>query len=52
MAPTACAAAASRAHVKTHGHKRHGHWLSDAVYLYIIDSVQDTLGVARAILAA
>jgi hypothetical protein len=32
---------------------RHGRWLSDAVFLYVIDSVkQDTLGVARAILAA
>ena len=46
------ATAASRARVKTHVLKRHGRWLSDAVYLYIIDSVQDTLGVARAILAA
>ena len=44
------ATAASEAHVKMHVIKRHGRWKSDAVYMYIDDSITQQLSVSQAIL--
>jgi hypothetical protein len=30
--------------------KRHGRWASDAVYLYIVDGIEEQLGVSAAVL--
>ena len=44
------ATAAAKAKVQMHVLKRHGRWASDAVYLYIVDSLEEQLGVSAAIL--
>ena len=44
------ATAAAQAHVKMHVLKRHGRWLSDAVYMYIVDGPEEQLGVSQAVL--
>ncbi len=43
--------AAVAASVDFHLVKRHGNWKSDAVYLYVVDSVKARLSVSEAILA-
>ena len=45
------ATAAVAANVDLHLVKRHGNWKSDAVYLYVVDSVKAQLSVSEAILA-
>ena len=45
------AAAAVAANVDLHLVKRHGNWKSDAVYLYVVDSVKARLPVSEAILS-
>ena len=45
------ATAAVAANVDLHLVKRHGNWKSDAVYLYVVDSVKARLSVSQAILA-
>ena len=45
------ATAAVAANVDIHLVKRHGNWKSDAVYLYVVDSVKARLSVSGAILA-
>ena len=45
------ATAAVAANVDLHLVKRHGHWKSDDVYLYVVDSVRARLSVSEAILA-
>ena len=44
------ATAAVAANVDLHLVKRHGNWKSDAVYLYVVDSVKARLSVSEAIL--
>ena len=44
------ATAAARAKVQMHVIKRHGRWASDAVYLYIVDGIEEQLGVSAAAL--
>ena len=44
------ATAAAAAKVRTHVIKRHGRWLSDAVYIYIVDPVGERLEVSKAVL--
>jgi hypothetical protein len=44
------ATAAARAKVQMHVVKRHGRWASDAVYLYIVDSIEEQLGLSAAVL--
>ena len=43
------ATAAAKAKVQMHVIKRHGRWASDAVYLYIVDSIEEQLGVSEAV---
>ena len=45
------ATAAVAANVDIHLVKRHGNWKSDAVYLYVVDSVKARLSVSGDILA-
>ena len=45
------ATAAVAANVDIHLVKRHGNWKSDAVYLYVVDSVKARLSVSDAVLA-
>jgi integrase len=44
------ATAAAKAKVQMHVIKRHGRWASDAVYLYIVDGIEEQLGVSAAVL--
>jgi integrase len=44
------ATAAAKAKVRMHVIKRHGRWASDAVYLYIVDGIEEQLGVSSAVL--
>jgi integrase len=44
------ATAAAKAKVRMHVIKRHGRWASDAVYLYIVDGIEEQLGVSAAVL--
>jgi integrase len=44
------ATAAAKAKVQMHVIKRHGRWSSDAVYLYIVDGLEEQLGVSAAVL--
>jgi integrase len=44
------ATAAACAKVRMHVVKRHGRWRSDAVYLYIVDGLEEQLGVSAAVL--
>ena len=44
------ATSAAAEHVQIHVMKRHGRWKSDAVYMYIVESELDRLGVSRAVL--
>ena len=44
------ATAAANARVQMHVIKRHGRWASDAVYLYIVDGLEEQLGVSAAVL--
>jgi integrase len=44
------ATAAAKAKVRIHVIKRHGRWASDAVYLYIVDGLEEQLGVSAAVL--
>ena len=41
---------AAAAKIRTHVIKRHGRWLSDAVYIYIVDPVGARLEVSKAVL--
>ena len=52
-APTACgggATAVAKAKVQRQVIKRHGRWASGAVYLYIVEGVEEQLGVPAAVL--
>ena len=53
-APTACGGggdtAVEKAKVQRHVIKCHGRGASDAVYLYIVDCVEEQLGVPAAVL--
>jgi len=42
--------AAAKAKVRMHVIKRHGRWASDAVYLYIVDGLEEQVMVASAVL--
>ena len=42
--------AAAKARVRMHVIKRHGRWASDAVYLYIVDGLEEQVMVASAVL--
>ena len=44
------ATAAAKAKVRTHVIKRHDRWASDAVYLYIVDAIEEQLGLSAAVL--
>ena len=44
------ATAAAKAKVRMHVIKRHGRWASDAVYLYIVDAIEEQLGLSAAVL--
>jgi integrase len=44
------ATAAAKAKVQMHVIKRHGRWASDAVYLYIVDAMEEQLGVSAAVI--
>jgi hypothetical protein len=46
------ATAAAKAKVQMHVIKRHGRWASDAVYLYIVDGVEEQLGLSAAVLGS
>lgn len=44
------ATAAAKAKVRMHVIKRHGRWASDAVYLYIVDGLEEQMMVSSAVL--
>ena len=44
------ATAAAEHKVRMHVLKRHGRWLSDSVYLYVVDDLEEQLSVSATIL--